>query len=129
MSRFDTVLDHLKSLQSHLKVTGNRLWTINLAISQCHKEGHEDRDFLPRRLIVRRHEEQIRFDHLLQELNLIISSHLDSALIVFSSEEDVDAAAGIRQTIRYIQNAFAGELSLHQSLTKISMALPAGSKN
>ncbi len=129
MSRFDSVLNELRELQSRLKMTANRLWSIKLSLASASQEGHTEGDFLPRRLTLREKEEQSEFERLLNRLNRLISQHLDSSLIAFSSIEDVETVSRISKMIRYIHNSFAGELPLGQTWAKLNAALPAYSKN
>ncbi|MBI3541447.1 MAG: hypothetical protein HY073_04855 [Deltaproteobacteria bacterium] len=125
MSQFDSVFAELRRLQSRLKVSANRLWSLRSQISSAYFNEHQESDFLPRRLIQLKIQEQIKFDQCLSQLNFVISTRLDSAFIVFSSEEDVKTVAEIRRTIRYIRNAFAGELHLGGAFAQLS--LPASS--
>jgi hypothetical protein len=124
MGKFDLILLELRDLQGGLKTTANRLWTIKLSLA-----GAGDGDFLSRRLMKREKEEQQEFEKLLNRLNRVISSHLDSSLIAFSSIEDVETVANISKTIRYLHNSFAGELPLGQTWAKLNAALPAYSRN
>jgi len=122
-------LNELKDLESRLKDTTNRLWSIklSLAASKPMAMGHEE--FMRRRLAKREKEEQQEFERLLNRLNRVISSHLDSSLIAFSSIQDVQTVASISKTIRYLHNSFAGELPLGQTWAKLNAALPAFSRN
>lgn len=129
MSRFTPVLNELRELQSRLKTTANRLWSIKLSLASASQEGQREGDFLRRRLGLREKQEQLEFEKLLNRLNRIVSQHLDSSLIAFSSIEDVETVAGISKTIRYIHNSFAGEFPLGQTWAKLNAALPAYSKN
>jgi len=129
MSRFNAVLDELRDLQSRLKSTANRLWTIKLSISASKKDGLAEEEFLPRRLAKREREEQVEFERLLTRLNRVVSQNLDSSLIAFSSIDDVETVARISKMIRYLHNSFAGELPLGQTWAKLNAALPAFSKN
>ena len=68
------------------------------------------------------------FDSIFKELS-DLQSRLDSALIAFNSVEDVRTVLKIRKTIRYIQNAFAGEIPLAYTLARLNRVLPASSIN
>lgn len=129
MSKFDAILTELKELQSRLKTTANRLWSIKLTLTSAAQEGKKDVDFLYRRLRKREREEQQEFEKLLNRLNRVVSSHLDSSLIAFSSIDDVQTVASISRTIRYLHNSFAGEFSLGQTWAKLNAVLPAFSRN
>ncbi len=129
MNKFDSILQELKDLQSRLKTTANRLWTIKFSLSAARNEGPEGGDFLRRRLHKREREEQQEFERLVNRLNRVVSSHLDSSLIAFSSIEDVQTVASISRTIRYMHNSFAGESLLGQTWAKLNAALPAFSRN
>ncbi len=129
MSRFDPVFEELKQLQCHLSETVNRLWSIRSALSSSYRRGHTEKDFLPRRLVFLKREQQIRFEQLLYQLNHLISTELDSAFLTFSSSEDVEKVIHIRRTILYIRNAFANELPLIHTLDRLNSALPLGARN
>jgi hypothetical protein len=129
VSKFAPILFELKELQSGLKDTANRLWSINLSLATSSKVRIGEEEFLRRRLAKREKEEQQEFEKLLNRLNRVISSHLDSSLIAFSSIEDVQTVANISRTIRYLHNSFAGELPLGQTWAKLNAALPAFSRN
>jgi Skp family chaperone for outer membrane proteins len=129
MGKFDTILFELKDLQSRLKTTANRLWSIKLSLASAVQGGKAEVDFLHRRLVRREREEQQEFEKLLNRLNRVISSHLDSSLIAFSSIDDVKTVANISKTIRYLHNSFAGELPLGHTWAKLNAALPAFSRN
>jgi hypothetical protein len=129
MSRFAPVLDELRDLQSRLKATANRLWSIKLSLASAKKDGGSEQDFLLRRLAKREREEQVEFEKLLTRLNRVVSQNLDSSFIAFSSIDDVQTVARISKMIRYLHNSFAGELPLGQTWAKLNAALPAFSKN
>lgn len=124
MSRhFKRVFRELNFLQSNLQDTCNRLWNINIAISDAYQHGAERSDFLPRRLLIRKREEQVQFEKLVEQLQRTISIHLDSSLLVFDNVEDQKDAIRIRKTIRYIQNAFAHEPPLQQAWIRLNQVL------
>ena len=124
MSRFDAVFEELRLLQSRLKTTVNRLWFIKISLDSAYRCGHTESDFLPRRLVSQRKEAQEEYKRLLQCLNRLISSQLDSAFVVLNSHEDEKTLKQIRSTIRYIQNAFAVELPLRRTLARLNTLLP-----
>lgn len=128
-NRFSSLLKELRGLQDRLQRTVNHLWAIKLALETAYHHGHEAGDFLPRRLVVRERQEQIEFERLLYRLNRMVSTQFDSALISFSSYEDVKTVARISKTIRYIHNSFAGEPPLGATWARINSALPSYSKN
>lgn len=119
-----SIFKELRQLQTSLQKASDRLWTIRKSIAAAYQHGHTECDFLPRRLVALKNEEQIRFDHLLDRLKIIISSKLGRALFPLNSPDDVDAIIGIRRTIRYIRNAFAGEPPLNLTLDRIHRLLP-----
>ena len=125
--RFDIVFDELRALQLRLQNTVNKLWTIKSALTSAYHYGHQEYDFLPRRLVFLRREEQAKFDQLLMQLHFLVSTKLDSALIALDDSHDMLAMAKVRKTIRYIQNAFVGDLSLRQSLARVNTLLPPAS--
>ncbi len=129
MSRFTNILRELRDLQSRLKSVVNEIWEYKLSLSTAYHAGHTVHDFLPRRILSRERASELEFEKLIHKLNRIISSHLDSTLIVFDSDEDVKTIMNISKTIRYIHNSFAGDPPLGQTLTKLQMTLPAYSKN
>lgn len=129
MSRFDGVLNKLRSLQIRLQTTSNRLWSIKLSLASAFESGHQEDDFLPRRLVSREQEQQRVFEQLLSQLHRVIAAHLEGNLIAFSSLEDVQTVAQISKTIRYLYNSFAGEPPLSQTLARLNAALPSYSRN
>lgn len=129
MSKFEPILNELKDLESRLKNTTNRLWSIKLSLASSRPTVTGQEEFMRRRLAKREKEEQQEFERLLNRLNRVISSHLDSSLIAFSSIQDVQTVASISKTIRYLHNSFAGELPLGQTWAKLNAALPAFSRN
>src|SRR3990167_222947 len=119
-SRFDPVFRELSRIQSRLKSCVNRLWTIKASLAAAQRQGQQVHDFLPRRLSSLRRKEQVEFERLLRQFNRILSSHLDSSLIAFSSVEDVEAVLRIRATIRYIRNAFSAEIPVGRTLAHLN---------
>ncbi len=128
MSKFAPILSELKDLESRLKNTTNRLWSIRLSLSSAAKQDRTENDFVHRRLAKREREEQQEFEKLLNRLNRVVTSHLDGRLIAFSSIDDVKTVANISKTIRYLHNSFAG-LPLGQTWMRLNAALPAFSRN
>lgn len=124
MSRFDAVFEELRLLQSRLKTTVNRLWFIKISLDAAYRCGHKETDFLPRRLFSQKREAQEEYKRLIQCLNHLISSRLDSAFVILSCHEDEKTLRQIRKTIRYIQNAFAVELPLRRTLARLNTLLP-----
>ncbi|MDO8461458.1 MAG: hypothetical protein Q7S98_01215 [Deltaproteobacteria bacterium] len=127
MSSFSDVFAELRLLQSHLKSSGNRLWCLKETLAVAYRQGQKENDFLPRRLRVLKTEEQLKMERLLHQLNLLISTRLDSTFIALDSDDDIKALGGIRRTIRYIRNAFAEDLSLGITLTRLNRTLPLSS--
>jgi hypothetical protein len=128
MSKFEPILSELKDLESRLKSTTNRLWSIRLSLSSATHENRRESEFVRRRLAKREREEQQEFEKLLNRLNRVVSSGLDGSLIAFSSIDDVKTVASISRTIRYLHNSFAG-LPLGQTWVRLNAALPAFSRN
>lgn len=123
MSRFDSAFRELNVLQSELQGRANRLWFIQSSLSEAYTQGLKENDFLPRRLLRRRKEEQREFETLIDQLNTVVSSHFGRHFIAFSSTEDVETVMNIRKTIRYIKNAYSSDPMLLQTLTKLSRVL------
>ena len=121
----DSIFKELRQLQTSLQKASDRLWAIRKAITSAYRQGHLETDFLPRRLITLKNHEEIRFEGLLDQLKAVISSQLGKILFPLNSPNDVKAIIGIRKTIRYIRNAFAGELPLSFTLDRIHRALPS----
>lgn len=129
MTRFQNVFQELDRLQDNLKRAANRLWRIRLLVAKAYSQGQSDGDFLPRRLLKLRIEAQREIDHHLNQLHRVLSSELDSTFIAFDSLDDVKEAMRIRTTLRYIQNAFADELPVVNTLARLNSALPSYSNN
>ena len=107
------VSKQLNELQARLMETVNRLWAIRLSLSSAYRQGFGAEDFLPRRLRTFEQEEEMKFGTLLQQVNFLISTQLDSTLIPLSSEEDVKTVTDLKRTIRYIRNAFGVATNSH----------------
>ncbi|MBI1909746.1 MAG: hypothetical protein HYS22_06215 [Deltaproteobacteria bacterium] len=129
MGTFEAVFAELRLLQSHLKAAGNRIWYLKEALALAHQQGQKETDFLPRRLIVLKREEQLKMERLLHQLNQLISTRLDSTFIALDPTDDLKTVNGIRQTIRYIRNAFAEDLSLDITLARLNSTLPGSLKD
>lgn|SRR3989338_932415 len=123
-SRFDSIFKELRQLQTSLQKASDRLWVIRKSITSAYRQGHLETDFLPRRLITLKNDEEIRFAEFLDQLKKIITSRLGRTLILLSSSDDVKTVMAIRKTIRYIRNAFAGEFPLNFTLDRLHRRLP-----
>lgn len=125
MSRFDSIFAELQQLQTKLQETVDELWNVRSDLVAAYRQGHRERDFLPRRLMALRFDAQKRFDQLTNRLSLVVSTRLDSVFLALNSPNDVKTIQGIRKTIRYIRNAFAAELCLGAALAGLQQAGPA----
>lgn len=120
MSRFDYAFQALNFLQSRLKGSANRLWSIQSSLANAYTQGLKENDFLPRRLINRKREEQYKFEKLIDELNSVVASHFGRHFIAFSSPDDVQTVINIRKTIQYIKNAYSSEPALLDTLARLN---------
>lgn len=124
MSKFAPVYKEIKALEAQLKVAANVLWDLQHQLTEAYDQGLKVSDFLPRRIRLRKQDEQIIFEKLLFKLNRLINHHLSKDFIVFSSVEDIQTMIRIRRTIKYIKNAFSAEPTLVETLEKLNKALP-----
>ena len=127
MNRFNVLLDDLSSLQSRFQQNMDRFWSIKRLHNDAFQRGVSEDGFLPRRLSKCRKELQQEFELLLLELNHLVTNSriMTSRFIRFDSEDDVYTAMRIRAKIRYIKNAFAGDLPVMEStLSKLNRTLP-----
>lgn len=115
MASFGMILQNLKALQTQLKLTGDSLWRIKSEIQKAHHEGHQVGDFLPRRLALLQSEAQDQLENLLLELRQMASESLNPHLFVFTSPKEVKTVLKIKQTLRYLQNAYMDH-SLRETL-------------
>jgi len=120
LSRFDSAFQALNFLQSRLKGTANRLWSIQSSLASAYTQGLKETDFLPRRLINRRREEQYKFEKLVDDLNTVVKSHFGRHFVAFSSPEEVRTVMNIRRTIQYIKNAYSNEPTLLDTLARLN---------
>lgn len=118
MTPLDTLLHDLRTLQAELTSTGNALWHIKLALQRAHCEGHGENDFLPRRLHRLQDETQLQFENALAELRQIALKSLNLQFFVFNSPREVKTFQKIKQTLRYLQNAYM-DCSLREALNVI----------
>lgn len=123
MSPLEIILCDLRELQSRLKLTGDSLWQIKSALQRTRREGHAANDFLPRRLALLQNEAQLQFEDLLAELRQMASKSLKPNLFVFHSQKEVGIFLEIKQTLRYLQNAYMDH-SLRETLNHWSNLLP-----
>ncbi len=126
MPRLEGILKKLMEIESALKANTNRLWAINLSLAAAFQGGQSAKDFVPRRLVDRRREEQVIFDRLLRHFYRLMSHEMDSSFVAFSSTDDIRVMIRIRQKIRYIQNAFANEPATGETLMRLNTILPDG---
>lgn len=124
MSKFTPVYKEIKDLEGRLKKSANQLWDLQHQLTEAYDQGLAESDFLPRRLISLKRDEQLIFEKLLHKLNTLINHHLSKDFIVFSSVEDIQTMISIRRTMKYIKNAFSAEATLVETLEKLNKALP-----
>ncbi len=124
MSKFTPVYKEIKALEAKLKKVANSLWDLQHQLTEAYDQGLSKDDFLPRRILLRKQEEQLVFERLLHKLNNLINYHLSKDFIVFSSVEDIQTMISIRRTMKYIKNAFSSEPTLVETLEKLNKALP-----
>lgn len=119
MSQLQAISQELNHLQKEMQQTVNQTGRARHWLDQALRSGHNSGDFLSRRLIALKKESETRFNTLLAKFNFILSDKLDRALP--SSAFDAKALNEIRTSIRYIRNAFAGEIPLTQTLDTLKM--------
>ena len=117
----------LTGLRVALQTTVNRLWDLKLSLQSAYRKGHQDRDFLPRRLRIIDHAETSRLSGLLERLQALLSYSLELPSQLASGEER-ETLRSIHRTLRYLKNAYASETSLACSLTRFDRSLPALSR-
>jgi len=125
----EQVSSELIRLQSQLQGTANRLWKLKFSLNSAFHLGYSESDFLPRRLLSLRREEQDHYEDLLGRLKRLLSSYLGAPVLVFDAGEDLDALVHIHRTIRYLKNAYCSEPPLLHALARLSRALPASSSH
>ncbi len=123
MSQLHSIYQELNRIKFRLKKTANRLWKIKLALVESYQTGFEERDFLPRRLLKLKEEQQLKFEKLTHQLSLIIGNCFHKKFIIFNSAEDVESILKIRKTVQYMKNAFASEPFLIQTLDRLNKVL------
>jgi hypothetical protein len=117
----------LTGLRQALQATVNRLWDLKLSLQSAYRKGHQDRDFLPRRLGDIDREETARLGFLLGRLQELLSYSRDLPSHLASGEER-ETLQSIHRILRYLKNAYASETSLACSLTRFDRSLPALSR-
>lgn len=123
MTRFQPIFSELRKLQQDLQETVDRLWRIKLSLSSFYSSGQSIGDFMPRRLVACRREEQSKFQKMMERLNHLVIRHLDGSIVVYQSREDQEAVEEIRKTIRTLCNSFAGDLPLGENLARLNLTL------
>jgi hypothetical protein len=123
MNELTFVFNELNALQSQLKRTVNRLWSIQLDLGMAYAQGQNETDFLPRRLNHLKNENTLKFEKLLRRFNHLITAHLGKNFLVFRSSDDTKLTAEIRTMLRYIQNAYVTELPILQNLARVNRVL------
>lgn len=123
MSQLHSIYTQLNRIKFRLKKTANRLWKIKLALVESYQTGFEERDFLPRRLLKLKEEQQLKFEKLTHQLNLMIVSCFHKNFIIFNSAEEVETFLKIRKTVQYMKNAFTSEPFLIQTLDRLNKVL------
>ncbi|OGQ06989.1 MAG: hypothetical protein A3G32_07270 [Deltaproteobacteria bacterium RIFCSPLOWO2_12_FULL_40_28] len=124
MTQPKSVLKKLKTLKNDLNISANRFWSLRLALSQAYRQGHEEKDFLPRRLKKLSLNEKNTFDFLLNQLHEVLADQFENPFFVLSSDKDLKAWLKIRQTIRYIKNSFSNTYPITHTLVKLNKSLP-----
>ena len=119
MTPFGNILHDLRKLQAQLTSAGNTLWRLRLALQRAHQEGHQASDFLPRRLTLLQNEAQSQLEESLSELHQIAAKNLSPQFFVFHSPTEVKAFLKIKQTLRYLQNAYMDH-SLRETLQRVN---------
>lgn len=119
----DVILRDLKQLQAELKLTWDSLRRIQSALHRAHQAGHDAKDFLPRRFTRLQNEAQSQYENLLAELRAVASKSLNRHLFVFNSPGEVKTFLKIKQTLRYLQNAYMDH-SLRETLSHLNTILP-----
>lgn len=123
MTQLHSIYKELKLIKFRLKKTANRLWKIKFALVESYQAGHEEKSFLPRRLLKLKEEQQLKFEKLTHQLNLIIGDCFHKNFIIFNSAEDVETVLKIRKTVQYMKNAFTSEPFLIQTLDRLNKVL------
>lgn len=122
MSPFHSVLTELLELRSRFQGVTNTLWLLKGMLAASYQAGHQDTDFLPRRLTILEKESLTKFKELYAELEEMIEIHLADKFFIFNSKEDVETMRQIAHSIRYIYNAFAGVPPVGQTLARLEGA-------
>ncbi|HKY63151.1 MAG TPA: hypothetical protein VJR29_07010 [bacterium] len=117
----------LTGLRQAFQATVNRLWDLKLSLQSAYRNGHQDKDFLPRRLRVLDEEETTRLRLLLDRLQELLGYSRDLP-VALASDEEREALQSIHRILRYLKNAYASETSLACSLTRFDRSLPALSR-
>lgn len=121
----EQVSNELSRIQSQLQGAANRLWNLKFSLNSAFHLGYSEGDFLPRRLLSLRREEQKKFEDLLGRLKVLLASHLGAPALVYDANEDLKTLVHIQRTIRYLKNAYCSEPPLLHALAQLSQALPA----
>lgn len=121
MSELETISQELHLLQKKMQQSVDQMGFTRQALNLAYRKGHQEGDFLPRRLVSLKNKMELQFDSLLRRFDEIIWNKLDVALLHSQSASDVETMLKIRKTIRYIRNAFAGDTELTPSLTHLQM--------
>lgn len=117
----------LTGLREALQATVNRLWDLKLSLQSSYRNGHQDRDFLPRRLRDLDEEATSRLRLLLDRLQELLSYSRDWP-VALASDDERETLQSIHRILRYLKNAYASETSLACSLTRFDRSLPALSR-
>lgn len=127
MTKIEFVLEELKYLKQKLSHSVNRVWSLRMALSEAHRQGHRATDFLPRRLEDLRQKEEINFKSLVTQVNSILTTQLNKPFFVLHSDQDLRAWLKIRKIIRYIRNSFTNDYPVAHTLVKLNKALQSAS--
>ena len=123
MRELERISEQLNLLQGQLQGTANRLWKLKFSLNSAYHHGFSEGDFLPRRILGRRREEQDRFETLVRRLKGLLAS-LGSPMLLLDSDQDLRTLLKIHRTIRYLKNAYCAEAPLLHALARIHRVLP-----
>ena len=124
MTHFKSFLEEVTALQTDLQSHVNEIRKIEGRILTAFRAGHQAEGFLPRRLHGLARQEQEAYRTLLSKFHRRIDGFLSSHLMAVESSEDLKTILKIRTAIRYIRNAFVGEIPLRTTLTQLDRRLP-----
>ncbi len=125
MSRFESFLEEVTALQAELQSHVDRVRSLEGQVVASLRDGHMPSDFLPRRFRALAYREHQSYQSLLSKFHQRIDSFLSTHLHAIEPTEDLKTILKIRTALRYIRNAFVGEIPLRTVLTRLDGNLPA----